>query len=70
MCSLLKVSLREFLVEAYRYPVLAVIPFSAVLYAADRWIQATRFVGVVETLAIGGVVLLGELALYYRLVER
>lgn len=76
MCSLLKVRLREFLVGAYLYPVLVSIPFAAALWAADRWIQATRVglletrIGLLETLTIGGLVYLTELALYYQFVER
>ena len=70
MCSLLKVRLGEFLLESYRYPVLAAIPFAATLWVADRWVQATRFIGVLEILVIGGVVYLTALGLYYQFVER
>ena len=70
MCSLLKVPMKDFLIEAYLYPVLTAFPLAASLWAADRWIHATHFIGVVETLALGGVVYLAELALYYQFVER
>ena len=70
VCSLLKVRIWDFLVEAYSYPLVAVIPFALALRAADQWIQAKHFSGVVATLALGGVVYVAELALYYLLVER
>lgn len=70
LCRLLKVRLRDFLIESYSYPVLAVIPFGAALWAADRWIQASRWLGLLETLAIGGLAYGSALFLYYHIVER
>jgi O-antigen/teichoic acid export membrane protein len=69
LCRLLKVRLRDFLIESYFYPVLAVVPGAAALWAADRRIHATNWIGLIGTLAVGGLIYASGLLLYLYFVE-
>jgi len=69
LCRLLHVRLRVFLIESYLYPLLAVIPAGAVLWAINNRIQATHWLGLVATLAPGVAAYGAALALYVYFVE-
>jgi len=69
LCRLLHVRLRDFLTESYLYPVLAVLPAATALWAADRWIHATHWLGLLGTLALGGLAYAAALGLYLYFVE-
>jgi hypothetical protein len=69
LCRLLNVRLRDFLMESYFYPALAVVPGAAALWAADRWIHATNWIGLIGTLAVGGLTYAFGLLLYLYFVE-
>jgi O-antigen/teichoic acid export membrane protein len=69
LCRLLHVRLRDFLTESYLYPVLAVLPAAAALWAADRWVHASHWLGLLGTLALGGVTYAAALGLYLYFVE-
>lgn len=69
LCRLLQVRIRDFLMESYFYPVLAVIPAGAALWAANRWIHATNWFGLIGTLLIGGLAYAPALLLYLFFVE-
>jgi O-antigen/teichoic acid export membrane protein len=70
MCHLLNVGWREFLFEAYFYPLLAVIPVSLTFWAADSWIHPVTWAGLAATLLLAGVVYGATLFAYYVTVER
>lgn len=70
MCRLLNVGLREFLFEAYFYPLLAVIPVSLAFWAANSWIHPVTWAGLAATLLLAGVVYGATLLAYYVTVER
>jgi O-antigen/teichoic acid export membrane protein len=69
LCHLLQVRLRDFLWESYLYPVLTVLPGAAALWAADRWLHAVNWFGLIGTLALGGLAYAAALGLYLYFVE-
>ena len=69
LCRLLHVRLSDFLRESYLYPVLTLIPAATVLWAADRWIHAISWSGLIGTLAVGGLAYAAALGVYLYIVE-
>jgi O-antigen/teichoic acid export membrane protein len=69
LCRMLGVRLRRFLFESYFYPVLIVIPAAFALWAANRWLHPTNWIGLTGTLLIGGFTYGSAMAAYLYFVE-
>jgi O-antigen/teichoic acid export membrane protein len=67
LCRLLGLRMRNFLQEAYVYPISITIPLGLILWVADQWIRPATYAGLLLELVIGAIPYgLGLLIYFYR----
>jgi len=69
LCKLLGIRIRDFVSQAYFYPVMCTAPLCLVLWALDRWLQPHTWTILLAELALGGTVYGLALMGYFYLVE-
>ena len=69
LCKLLGIRIRDFVSQAYFYPVMCTAPLCLVLWALDRWLQPQTWTILLAELALGGTVYGLALMGYFYLVE-